>query len=284
MLKKLMVIGLLSLSLMFFGCSKQETLSSNSFLICVQNDVSGGISQKIEIPTLKDEILKQNSSEKFENYLSVLSNNVEQKLYNNYYLKYWLRYLESPNKNYIIGGENVKFLRPQISEDKNKIYFSLNFLTADAWKFYSQNISTTTKKRDEKIFFLKKVESESAFPFDDIELRNYYFDVLSNAIKTSEVEINLSDTKIFFSYGYITPYGKIKSNADQKFETQNGYVHIWQKDQNSITNKEIKIWVNNINYGLWYLIVFVIFFVISTVWFSIFYIKAKTKQKNSKHT
>lgn len=272
------------MSLMFFGCSKQSEISPNSFLLTTKAMLAGGVCQEISIPTLENEILKENSQEKFDKFLNKLLIGVEQKLYNNYYLRYWIKYVENPKKEYIIGGENVKFLRPQISEDKLNISFSLNFLTNDAWKFYSQAPVSTAKVENEKIFFLKKMESQTTFPFNDNELKNYYLNILQDALHSCDIKLDTNDATINFAYKYITPYGKIKSNADCKYETKEGYCHLWEQSQKTDEKKEIKIWVNNINAGFWYLIVFAIFFIISTIFFVVLYVRPKTKYKNSKHT
>ena len=263
------------------GCSKEQSYSSNSFLFATQNTSYGAVTQSIEIPTMQNEILKKNSQEKFDRYLNELVSNVEQKLYNNYYLRYWIKYLDNPQKQYIIGGQQVKFLRPQISEDKNFVYFSLNFLTNDAWKFYNQSSTSSNASTDDKILFLKRVENQTNFPFNK-ELKDYYLDILKTSIDKSHIDIDLTLSIIDFAYNYITPYSKINSNADYKFQTGNGYNHVWTQSLNINQDKQIKVWVNNINKGLWYLTAFVVFFTISTIIFVVIFIKSKIQKKNAK--
>lgn len=255
-MKKFFVIIFVMMSLMVCGCSKSSTLPSNSFSLQTKLNVYGGMSQTITFPTLFQDLKKLYDEPEIDDYLGSLESSIESEIYNNLYLKYWLKYLEDPNKDFIIGGDYVNFERPSINEQKTEISFSLNFSNSAAWRYYnSQGEKESEDENDDGFYFLSKTETKTNFPFSE-ETASSYLNVLTNTLNQSFLDFDLNKLNLSFSYHYITPYSKLRSNADVLSSDQEGYRHVWVQKQEELKNqKEIKIWINTVNKGAWYLLV-----------------------------
>lgn len=278
MKKIVFIIALLFMSLMAMGFMQTRSLPSNSFSLQTEVLASGGVSQTIVFPTLIEDLKIEHNDGKINAYLEKLEQSIETNVYNNMYMKYWLKYLEDPKTEYIIGGEVVQFSRPTLNDSKNKIYFSMNFLNSDAWNYYNPK-EEKQQDDDSNFFFLDKIESKSVFPFAE-EVAAAYINILTECIDSSFEGFNMNDIDIYFEYDYVTPYSKIRSNADIKQSTSQGYLHSWiQKRENLSDQKTINIWYNKPNCGLWYL--FVLGVTLSGLVISLLILKLKRKIKNN---
>ena len=278
-MKKIFTIVVIMLfSLMAFGCS-MTTLPSNSFSLKSIVLANGGVRQEIEFPTLKS-FLDGYDQNKINDYLQKLQTEIEEKVYNSFYLNYWLKYMENQNTEFIIGGDKVKFERPALSADQNSISFSLGFLTRDAWEYYTkQNEEDEEGSEEFKNIFMTKTESEGQFPFTE-EIAEQYLSVVNSTVKAYFPNLTISKSDIHFSYVYQTPYQKIKSNADVKGENKEGVYHIWTKSKEEIKEeKPIVIWVNEVNKGVWYLLILGTTLFLSLIILLIYYLRKKKDKK-----
>lgn len=281
MKKMFIAIIVLVFSLMAFGCSL-GTLPSNSFSLKTTISVYGGVKQEITFPTLK-EYLQDLDTETTNSYLQKLESEINDKVYTSFYLKYWLKYMEEQNNEYIIGGKNVQFTKPKLSEDEKSISFSLNFVTRAAWDYYTKeddDESDEDPSGDYQNIFLTHTQSKGAFPFTR-EIADQYLEVVVGVIQTYLPDFDVDGKNINFAYIYQTPYQKIKSNADIKGENSEGYYHAWaQSNKNIGSEKQIAIWINEANKGWWYLSVLGVTLVLGGIIFTTYYInKKKTKKR-----
>ena len=264
-MKKILVMCLIALmSLVGIGCTYQPEIPSNSFLLRMKVGIYGQVTQQICIPTFIEKLA--GSVEKKEKYLCELKNNVETKLFNNYYIKYWLKYSENQNDEFMIDGENVKFERPSVSEDQTTISFAMYFLNPESWNYYNSTQKQKTEE-SEYFYFLKKEESQSQFPFNERGLKDYYFEIVNESFEKYFGE-EISKEDVSFAYNYINPYSMIRSNADFCFECEEGYSHLWIQNFEG-GNKNISVWITKVNRGFWYTIVLAVTLILLVIIFLI---------------
>lgn len=283
----LSLLIVLSMSLMGTGCAKAQSLPSNSLYLEVCINQCGGVSQSFGFPTYEKELLSQYSREEVDKYKSDLKREIEVNVYNNYYLKYFMNYIQNPIEGYEIGGELVSFVPP--SYEGGRIVMEFNFLDSIAWRIYNNkgNEGKEEGVSNDSSSWVIKEQTSKEFPFNckDSEGR-YYGEYYSNVIKqtlTNCFPDYQFEKGIEFEYRYITPYKKVKSNADIRDTATEGYVHSWSlNEENFSQDKIISIWINQANKGIWYLTSLIVFLGISTLLFSCVYLKNKKKLEKSK--
>ena len=82
-----------------------------------------------------------------------------------------------------------------------------------------------------------------------------------------------------YTYTYVTPVSRLKSDAD-KIEVQNGYyMHTWNIDENQ-TEKIISLYITSARTEIWYALILGISLLACGTMFLIYFIKnKKNKQK-----
>ena len=242
------------------GCGASQTPPQNTFCLQVELDDNGMVTQTVEIPTFSNE----------EAYLKELLSNIEKKIYNNYYITYYIACLKS--------GEDLKnltFIKPQYNKDGQKIVFSFQFSNQKTLSLINKETGSLC------LTFLETIKAEKEFPFFEmnksgIRVCDYYIDVVNETYskyfgKTLDVQ------EVLLEYKYITPYNNLHSNADFK----NGNAHSWIAGINdSQSDKKIELWITQVSRGMWYLVIIFLMAIVYLPLYLCFNKKSLFKRKN----
>jgi len=221
-------------SLCISGCEKIEEKPTETFCYKIELKDNGSICQTMEFPIYCED--------KNEAYITELTKNIENKLYNTMYLSCYLISLKQRENQSIF--ENIKFTAPHLENEK--IIFSFDFENKQIFNSFSSQNSLC-------IQLIQKEEMQTIFPFtnktNDITLGERFYSMVNEVY---EKYYNESIGDVFFEYSYITPYSKIHSNADYVVKNQ----HSWIVKKSELENEKIiNIWIMDANRGLWYLLV-----------------------------
>lgn len=285
-MKKLFLVCL-SLSLMITGCSREQPLPSSSFCYEMKTAYDGSISQTFIFPTFSQELSEKYSVEQIENYENNLCKNIYDNVYCNFYLNYWLKYIEHPNSEFSLNGDRI-FFEPPIVEESNVI-FSINYTDIEAWRFFNaggEESQTEIEDSGEKDFkMIYTVESSSILPFLQLNtegdtVAEVYRRLVNKTIKENFAKEDISKFSYNYEYRYLTPYERIRSNADCIKRVQEGTAHSWFLNSNlEASNSEIKIWAREPNVGYWYLFALIGIAILSIIVFIFYGIFKKYKNK-----
>ena len=254
MKKTFLALSMIIVSLMVMGCVKTQTLPLNSFYFEMKTTVNGEIAQSLAFPTFSEELKSKYSENKVKEYEQALCTEIYNKVFSNFYLKYWMRYIEQTENN-TMGMDEISFVRPYL--DENRIIFSIQYNNVNAWRIY--NGGEEQEKEEGGIEFIKEIESSSSFPFsqknsEGESVANIYKSILNNIIKQVFPMEDISHFEYSFEYRYITPYEKINSNADVVKNSSEGVIHSWEMNSEIVNqDREIKNWAIEANTGWWYL-------------------------------
>ncbi len=278
-MKKISLLIVVIMILVFnTGCAKSTTSFSNSISISLV--VTDKISQTMALPTCLESV-KGEDKKNIEKFKTELMQNFTEKIFVPVYLTHWLKYLQFDNEKYKLNGKNINFTTPKFSHDDSKIYFTLNFLTYDAWAFYnSSNQIKTTSKSDFK--FINKTKNQSVFPFS-AKTNNSVVGYQYKSVLESIFEKNFSETtlpKINYVYEYSSTQKNLKSNADIVQSQAGLQSHFWVVEENVLEKeKPIEMWINHANPSLWYLTALSFCFLCVGVSFGICFLVRKKKNK-----
>ena len=273
------------MSLMTIGCSNKQPLSSDSLFLQTKISSAGGVCQSLGFPTFREELLQSYEESQVESYLKKLKNEIEQKVYNAYFIKYALIYLQQPVEKYKIGGDVVQFSPPFV--DGERVVISFNFLTQDAWRFYNKQKGSGLNSKDDA--FISTLKTRGVFPFNQkTETGDYQGEYYSNLVKDcigkSFPKFNISLLEFEFEYRYETPYLRLHSNADNVVSTEEGKLHSWSISEKCLNqDKTIEIWIKEANRGWWYLLALIAMIVVSVAIFVILSIKGKKRIRELKN-
>lgn len=284
MKKLFFAIFLIIMSLTGFGCVKTQSLPLNSFYLETKMSSSGEVRQTLAFPTFSDN-LQVNHSDKIERYEKELYDKIYNDVYCNFYLKYWLISING-NRDLV---DKISFTKPYLED--GRIIFSIEFSDIDAWRGYNgSDIEETTEEESVGIEFVTTVESVSSFPYSQINsegerVSEIYFNLVADVFKKYFPDEDCSKFDYCFEYRYVTPYERIRSNADNEISTNEGVVHSWVMSANEVNNgREIKIWANNINAGWWYLLALIVITILSIIVFLLYFFKKGRKVKKNRYS
>ena len=252
--------------------------------------------QTLAFPTFSVELKEKYSDKLVEKYEQDLSSEIYNKVFSNFYLKYWLKFINGEQKKSLKNSETINFIRPHVEE--NRVLFSINYKDMEAWRYYNteknegQETREANSKEDLNMELITKVETTSYFPFSQRNpvgesVASIYREIVNQTLKKYFPQEDCVKFNYCFEYRYVTPYERIRSNADVTERTTEGVVHSWSVSPSKVEeNREIKIWARNINVGMWYLIalISVLTLAIIVLVFYIFLKKFKNKDKNAIHS
>lgn len=238
------------------GCqSSSNTFSNyskNSIQMGLETTQNGIIIQRFSFPILTEE--------RNEKYIKELTYSIEQNIYNNLFLSYWVKYLQNPVEKYKIGGEYVKFVKPEYDSENNNISFYFIFGGQTAWNVYnSENAGKSDNKESSVEGLVSTVKSQSIFPFaikssDENYIGGRYKKIIKTVFFKYFSDKNMPE--INYIYEYTIPSGRIHSNANYQFVEEGLYHHVWIVKESELDNCEnMEIWQNQVNPGWWYLLV-----------------------------
>lgn len=296
MKKVLFLLMIITLSLTGFGCAKAQALPLNSFYFEMRLAPEGQVVQTLAFPTFSVELKEKYSEKLVEKYEQDLSSEIYNKVFSNFYLKYWLKFINGEQKESLQNSETISFTRPHVEE--NRVLFSINYKDMGAWRYYNTEkaeepeTSESDSKESLKMDLITKVETTSYFPYSQTNssgesVASIYRGIVNQTIKKYFPQEDCVKFNYCFEYRYVTPYERIRSNADVTERTTEGVVHSWSVSPNKVEeNKEIRIWARNINAGMWYLIALVsaLTLAIIVLTFYIFKKKLKKGDKNAIHS
>ena len=247
--------------LLFTGCSGVKTPPEDTLCLQVQLCDNGKVTQTIEIPTF--------SEENNQDYLKDLVSNIEKKIYNNYYIAYYIAGLKS--------GEDLKditFTKPYYDKGSQKVKFS--------FQFSNQKVLSSINQTGGELClsFLEIARTEKDFPFfeknkDGVMVCEYYIDIVKQVY--NKYFDKKFDGGVLLEYRYIMPYKNIHSNAD--FE--NGNSHSWiAKMGGSVNEKKIELWIVQPNRGMWYLGIIILMASVYFIVYLVFNKKSLFTRKN----
>lgn len=255
-MKKIYVVFSFLLCFLCCGCKAPTTTvlnySENSIQIGIETTQNGIIIQRFSFSTL--------TKERNEEYIKELTSSIEQNIYNNFFLSYWVKYLQNPIEKYKIGGEYVKFTKPEYDIENNNISFCFIFGGQTAWDVYNgSNNEHVDSKKPSNIGFVSTIKSQSTFPLVVKNSEgNSIGEIYKKTLKTAFFKYfpNKNIPEINYVYEYVIPSGKVHSNANYQFVEENLYHHVWVVKESELDNcEDMTIWQNQANPGWWYLIV-----------------------------
>ena len=224
---------------------------------------NGEVTQSLNFSVNSEKIKKksQNNSE----YLTFIANLVEniKTIRDNFLFTIALKYMQNPNEKYKINDgvviSNVLYLT-----QSDSVGFVIKYYSLDCWNYYHEPNNNQEVNNESKNIFIKKTVSKSQFVFsnnmdDEMMVGKKYKDLYLSSAKGLSFENDLNDYSPDFVYSYSTPYKKLHSNADMQFSNNELYYHIWKVNDGELgKEKEISVWQNEINYGMWYLFALII--------------------------
>ena len=249
--------------------------------IALNND--GEIIQSVNFG-LNSEKIKEKAKNDNE-YLSFLSNLIENvsKLRSEFLFTIALSYAENPIEEYKIN-QGVSLSNTCYFSSSDSVGFSIKFSSIDCWRFYHE-IGGKQEEPSVQNVLIKKTSSSSEFVFslkasEGMTVGERYKNLFISSANGLSFEQNMNDYHPDFVFFYSSPFQKLRSNANIKFSNSGANYHVWKFEEESLKQShEIEIWYNQINYGLWYVLVLVSVLLPTACILAIFHFKNKKKRK-----
>ena len=284
-MKKLVFLFVIFSLFCFSGCKKNnETISNDFIMISISSAANGGITQSINFGVNSEKIKeKSKNNEEYFNFVANLIKNVK-KIRDEYLYSIALKYLSSPNENYKINQE--VFLSDVVYwPESDSVGFVIKFNSNESWNYY-HDANPNSDKKQLKNLFIKKVETKTQFVFsknhrsENLSIGEMYKKIYIESAFGLSFENATDDYSPDFVYSYVTPYQNFHSNANIQFAKDNLNFHVWKvKDGDLERGNEVVLWYNQINYGMWYLSVLIIFLTPTIIFLLVYGIKRRVKKK-----
>lgn len=284
MKKIIFLLMIIILSLTGFGCAKSQSLPLNSFYFEMQLTGEGQVAQTLAFPTFSLELQEKYSEKQVEKYEQDLVSAIYNEVFSKFYLKYWIKYIDSGRT--LQTDETISFTRPHVEE--NRVLFSIKYSDMDAWRFFNTESSgeeEVTAEENARMDFVTRVETASYFPYSQTNsagesVASIYCKLVNQTIKKYFPQEECAKYDYCFEYRYITPYSRIRSNADETLIEERGWVHSWRVNSGEIgREKIIKIWASNINAGNWYLVALIVTLGVFALALLIYFIVRRREKK-----
>ena len=285
---------MITLCLTGFGCAKVQTLPLNSFYFEMRTTPEGQVCQTLAFPTFSSTLKEKYSEKLVEKYEQGLTAEIYNNVFSSFYLKYWLKFINSGEKETLQNSETINFTRPYV--DDERVLFSINYKDMEAWRYYNTEKAgesdDNSSKENLNLNFVTKVETASSFPYSQTNsagesVASIYREIVNQALKKYFPQEDCAEFEYCYEYRYVTPYERIRSNADLTQYTSEGVMHSWSVNPNKVEeNREIRIWARNINAGMWYLVALISTLALAIIVLSFYIIlkKLKNKGKNAIHS
>lgn len=194
------------------------------------------------------------------------------------------------NEDASIEEENKEILKSSVSAKQQYndeyVVIEMNFLNSSV-RNYFYNIdesNSSSNVKEEKGFLTTKTittgKTKFASTVSGKPITQYYREVFETLVlKYMPLEVYNQLPEASYTYTYVTPVSRLKSDAD-KIEVQNGYyMHTWNIDENQ-TEKTISLYITSARTEIWYALILGISLLACGTMFLIYFIKnKKNKQK-----
>ncbi len=252
----------------FSACSEKVVFPNTSITLGMALTQDGKMTQELgfsfQSQKLKELGIGNTKIEEIKNNMIASIN----ALRNEFYITYLVKYSSSPNQEYKIG-ESLIISDAFYSEESDMVMFVIVYKNFATWQFYN-----SSKKPDDIVDekptsvanYITKTSSTSSFPFsanwtkqngEKITVGERYLSIYKsvyNLTLPNNICSKLETPK--FVYDYATPFSNIKSNAEMVIRNNGLYHNVWIKNQENYKDAQISLSTTEINYGLWYLTLF----------------------------
>lgn len=283
-MKKIVFLLMIFSLFCFSGCGKKaEAISSDFIMMSVAINENMEIQQSVNF-SVNSQKIKQKSKNNAE-YLTFLANLVEnvKKIRDEFLYTLALKYMANPDEKYKIG-QGVILGSVAYFAESDSVGFSLTFTSPETWSYYYASAENSENEINNNNIFIKKTESRSQFLFcvktdDGIMVGQKYKSIYLQ----SAFGLSFYETLSYYPdyvYSYMIPNKSIRSNADIKFSDTNLEYHVWKmSDKNLNNNKQVVVWYNKVNYGMWYLMALIIVLLPTMVLLLVHFCRGKRNNK-----
>lgn len=288
-MKKLLVFLLcLFLAIPLFGCqtSSNTQFSNNAFQIQLVVGKTG-VKQSFAFPANAEYFAKEGASEdETSEYLAELVRQVRLQIWNVMFLNYFAIYSQSPNNNYVIGGDYVTMTEADYNSATDCVEFSIIFKSYGAWNYYHPSSDDDEDEQEDENLFLNEDVSQSTFIFsqqvNNQTLGEKYYNIVNSVVQqyfNDELD-GLEAPE--FRYDYVTYHKRVHSNADVKYY-DGMYHHVWQQEYQALSEEKIvEIRTVNAERGWWYVVALCSALGVAGIGAGIIFIVSKTKKSSKK--
>lgn len=284
-MKKIIFVFLIFSLFCLTGCDKNNDKIGDDFImISISSGKDENICQSLNFSVNSNKIKEKSKNN--DEYLAFISNLIEnvKEIRNEYLYTVALTYMENPDENYKIN-KGVVLSNVAYFTESDTVGFMINFTSLESWNYYHKTNAQTGEKKENKNIFLNRVESKSQFIFStkndsDLTLGEKYKRIYLSSAKGLSFEDKIDDYSPDFVYSYSSPYKKLKSNANIKFENAQLSYHVWKVEEKFINeNNEVLLWYNQINCGMWYLAALIAIVVPTFIILLVYVLKKKIEKK-----
>ena len=275
---KIVFILLLIFSFFTFQACKEEkmTFEKDYVFIGISFD-EDGVTQSINFGVNSEKIKK--ISENNSDYFTFLGNlNIRRE----YLFTFALKYMENPDENFMIS-KGVKLSNVIYSSQTDSVGFSINFPSIESWNYYHRTNSSSSESIKKKSIFIDRTASKTQLIFcnkkDDVMLGETYRQIYLSSAQGIQFKEELTYFPDFV-YSYCSQYEHLHSNSMYKFSKGENNYHVWKvKCQDLNDGCEVELWLNQINYGAWYITVLLGVLVPCSLILTVKVLRAKYKGK-----